>query len=98
VYLPDVPLGAVGGGTSLATQQEALRILGVAPDPAAPGAAAMRMAEILAGAILAGEMSLMAAFTSNDLARAHQRLARGKPHNPSPGTPFPGTQADPSEA
>jgi hydroxymethylglutaryl-CoA reductase len=27
--------------------------------------------------VLAGELSLMAAFTSSDLARAHQRLGRG---------------------
>ncbi len=98
IFLPDIPLGAIGGGTSLNTQAEALRVLNVAPDPEAPGAAANRLGEILAGAVLAGELSLMAAFTSNDLARAHQRLARGKPHNPSPGTPFPGTQADPNEA
>lgn len=98
VFLPDIPLGAVGGGTSLGTQNEALRMLDIIPDPEKPGAAVTRLGEILAGAVLAGELSLMAAFTSNDLARAHQRLARGKPHNPSPGTPFPGTQADPSEA
>jgi hydroxymethylglutaryl-CoA reductase len=28
--------------------------------------------------VLAGELSLMAAFTSQDLARAHERLGRGK--------------------
>ena len=98
IFIPDVPLGAVGGGTSLNTQNEALSMLGIEVEPDRPGAAASRLGEILAGAVLAGELSLMAAFTSNDLARAHQRLARGKPHNPSPGTPFPGTQADPNEA
>ena len=36
----------------------------------------MRLAEILGGAVLAGELSLMAAFTSSDLARAHARLGR----------------------
>jgi hydroxymethylglutaryl-CoA reductase (NADPH) len=77
IFLPDLPLGAVGGGTSLGTQAEALRILGVVPDPERPGHAAMRLAEIVGGAVLAGELSLMAAFTSSDLARAHQRLGRG---------------------
>jgi hydroxymethylglutaryl-CoA reductase (NADPH) len=77
VFLPDLPLGAKGGGTALGTQSEALRILGVAADPDRPGHAAMRLAEILGGAVLAGELSLMAAFTSSDLARAHQRLGRG---------------------
>jgi hydroxymethylglutaryl-CoA reductase (NADPH) len=37
----------------------------------------MRLAEIVGAAVLAGELSLMAAFTSNDLARAHERLGRG---------------------
>ena len=76
VYLPDVPLAAIGGGTGLATQQEALAILGVEPDGARPGAAAMRLAEILGATVLAGELSLMAALSSRDLARAHEKLGR----------------------
>lgn len=76
IFLPDAPLGATGGGTSLGTQSEALRMLGVVPDPARPGAAAMCLAEILGAAVLAGELSLMAAFTSSDLARAHEKLGR----------------------
>jgi hydroxymethylglutaryl-CoA reductase (NADPH) len=78
IYLPDLPVGAIGGGTDLATQREALGLLGVHPNPEQPGAAARRLAEIIGGAVLAGELSLMAAFTSNDLARAHERLGRGK--------------------
>ena len=77
IFIPDAPLGATGGGTTLSTQSEALRILGVVPDPERPGHAAMRLAEILGAAVLAGELSLMAAFTSSDLARAHARLGRG---------------------
>jgi len=76
VFLPDAPVAAVGGGTGLATQREALAILGVVPDPERPGAAALRLAEILAATVLAGEISLMAAFTSRDLAGAHERLGR----------------------
>ena len=76
VYLPDVPLAAVGGGTGLETQREALSILGVEADPERPGAAVMRLAEILAATVLAGELSLMAALSSRDLARAHERLGR----------------------
>lgn len=78
IYLPDLPVGAIGGGTALATQSEALSLLGVEPDPENPGAAAKRLAEIVGGAVLAGELSLMAAFTSHDLARAHERLGRGE--------------------
>ncbi len=79
VDLPDVPLGAIGGGTGLATQAECLRLLGVRPDPAKPAAAAMRLAEILAAAVLCGELSLLAALTTSDLAGAHRRLARRNP-------------------
>jgi hydroxymethylglutaryl-CoA reductase (NADPH) len=78
IYIPSVPVGAVGGGTALGTQSQALAMLGVHPDAQRPGHAAHRLAEILGGVVLAGELSLMAAFTSQDLARAHENLARGK--------------------
>ncbi|HEX2252987.1 MAG TPA: hydroxymethylglutaryl-CoA reductase (NADPH) [Thermoanaerobaculia bacterium] len=78
IFLPDLPVGAIGGGTNLSTQSEALQLLGIEPDPQRPGAAARRLAEIIGGAVLAGEISLMAAFTSQDLARAHERLGRGQ--------------------
>ena len=77
VYLPDVPLGVVGGGTALGPQQEALKVIGAVPDPENPGAGAMRLAEILGAMVLAGELSLLAAFTSGDLAGAHEQLGRG---------------------
>ncbi|NKB87768.1 MAG: 3-hydroxy-3-methylglutaryl-CoA reductase [Acidobacteria bacterium] len=76
VFLPDTPIAAVGGGTTLDTQREALAILGVKADPERPGVAALRLAEILGATVLAGELSLMAAFTSKDLAGAHERLGR----------------------
>ena len=78
VYLPDVPLAAIGGGTGLGTQKEALALLGVEPDADRPGAAVMRLAEILGAAVLAGELSLLSALTSRDLARAHEKLGRSK--------------------
>lgn len=82
VFMPDVPLGAVGGGTQLDTQREALAMLGVSPDPERRGEAVIRLAEILGAVVLAGELSLMAAFTSQDLARAHEKLARGVQNPP----------------
>jgi hydroxymethylglutaryl-CoA reductase (NADPH) len=81
IFMPDVPLGAIGGGTSLDTQREALALLGVSPDPERRGEAVARLAEILGAVVLAGELSLMAAFTSNDLARAHEKLGRGEISN-----------------
>jgi hydroxymethylglutaryl-CoA reductase (NADPH) len=85
IFMPDVPLGAIGGGTALDTQREALAVLGVSPDPERRGDAVIKLAEILGAVVLAGELSLMAAFTSNDLARAHEKLGRGEiPQLPLP--------------
>ena len=77
IFMPDVPLGVVGGGTALSTQREALALLGAEAQADSPGAGALRLAEILGATVLAGEISLMAAFTSGDLAGAHERLGRG---------------------
>ena len=76
--MPDVPLAAIGGGTGLATQREALDMLGVKADSERPGSAVMRLGEILGAAVLAGELSLLSALTSRDLARAHERLGRSQ--------------------
>jgi hydroxymethylglutaryl-CoA reductase (NADPH) len=77
IFMPDVPLGVVGGGTALETQREALSLLGAEAVPDSPGTGCLRLAEILGATVLAGEISLMAAFTSGDLAAAHERLGRG---------------------
>jgi len=77
VYLPDLPLGAVGGGTALDTQAEALALLGIPPKGGKPGEAVLRLAEIAAATVLAGEISLLAALTEHHLAEAHERLGRG---------------------
>ncbi|RII11162.1 Hydroxymethylglutaryl-coenzyme A reductase [Streptomyces sp. YIM 130001] len=77
VYLPDVPLATAGGGTVLETQQEALHLLGIdAATPTPEGHAALRLAEVLGGAVLAGELSLLAALASGALASAHEHLGR----------------------
>ena len=76
IFLPDAPVGAIGGGTALDTQSEALSLMKIELEPEYPGAAARRLAEILAGVVLASELSLMSAFTSNSLADAHERLGR----------------------
>ncbi len=78
VTMPDAPVAAVGGGTGLATQREALRTMGIVADQDRPGAAARRLAEIVGATVLAGELSLMSAFTSRDLARAHEQLGRSR--------------------
>src|SRR3954453_21182830 len=78
IFMPDVPLGAIGGGAALATPGEPLAAVAAPPPPERRGEAVTRLAEILGAVVLAGELSLMAAFTSNDLARAHEKLGRGE--------------------
>ncbi len=75
VYLPSLLIGTVGGGTALATQKECLEMLGVAGG--ASGKNAQKFAEIIAGAVLAGEVSLLASLSVGSLGKSHQELARG---------------------
>ena len=76
VFLPDLMVGTVGGGTGLATQKESLEILGVFGG--ASGGHARTLAEITAGVVLAGEVSLLSSLAEGSLARAHKTLGRGK--------------------
>ena len=72
VNLPDLPIATVGGGTSIETAKEGLEILNVAGSDKVS-----EFAEIVAGAVLAGELSLVAALSAGHLARAHKELGRG---------------------
>ncbi len=76
VFLPDLVVGTIGGGTSLATQQEALNILGVFGGD--NGRNSQKLAEIIGGAVLAGEISLIASLSINSLACSHRKLGRGE--------------------
>lgn len=76
VTMPAVEVGTVGGGTSIATQQECLKLLGVAGAGAVPGENALALSEIVTAAVLAGEISLVAAQAAGHLARAHAQLGR----------------------
>lgn len=76
VTLASLEVGTVGGGTGLPTQREALEIIGVdgGGDPA--GSNAGELAEVIATAALAGELSLLAALGSRHLSSAHEELGR----------------------
>ncbi len=76
VHMPDVPLAAVGGGTVLGAQREALALVGALPDHRTPGRAVRRLAEVLGTLVLAGELSILSAMAAHHLASAHQRLGR----------------------
>lgn len=68
VYLPALMLGMVGGGTKLRTQTEAREIIGVNKIE--------QLVEVLVGAILAGELSLLASLAEGSLANVHKKLGR----------------------
>jgi hydroxymethylglutaryl-CoA reductase (NADPH) len=74
ITLPSLIVATCGGGTGLPTQQESLRIM----DCAGPGRV-MKFAEIVAGTVLAGEISLAAAISSLDWVSSHEQLGRNDP-------------------
>lgn len=74
IYIPDLVVGTVGGGTALETQKEALSIMGIVGGK--QGKNSQRLAEIIGGAVLAGELSLLSSLGEGSLASSHQRLGR----------------------
>lgn len=74
VTLPSLTLATVGGGTALGTAAECLAMLGCVGDGQAP-----RLAEIVAAALLAGELSMAAAIASGEFVLAHETYGRNPP-------------------
>jgi len=73
IYLPSVIIGVVGGGTNLAIKKEAIKITQAETKE--------ELAGVLAGAVLAGELSLLASLAEGSLAKAHKKLGRVKNKN-----------------
>ncbi|KAF3932731.1 hypothetical protein ABW19_dt0204816 [Dactylella cylindrospora] len=72
VSMPSIEVGTIGGGTVLDPQGSMLDLLGVrGPHPTNPGSNAQRLARIVAGAVLAGELSLCSALAAGHLVRSH---------------------------
>jgi hydroxymethylglutaryl-CoA reductase (NADPH) len=76
ITLASLELGTVGGGTKLPTQREALAVLGPVGGGNPPGTNADALAEVVAAGALAGELNLLSALASNNLADAHADLGR----------------------
>lgn len=73
VTLPGIMVGTVGGGTGLPTQKACLQLMGL------HGAGKARaLAEVCAGLLLAGELSIIGALSAGHFARAHRKLARDR--------------------
>ncbi len=71
VTLPGIMVGTVGGGTGLPTQRACLELMGLAGN-----GKARALAEVCAGLLLAGELSIIAALSAGHFSRAHRKLAR----------------------
>ncbi|KAL0665249.1 hypothetical protein Bca4012_102087 [Brassica carinata] len=77
VTMPSIEVGTVGGGTQLASQSACLNLLGVkGASKEAPGMNSRRLATIVAGAVLAGELSLMSAIAAGQLVKSHMKYNR----------------------
>lgn len=70
-------MGTVGGGTQLASQSACLNMLGVkGASKEAPGSNSRLLATIVAGAVLAGELSLLSAIAAGQLVNSHMKYNR----------------------
>jgi hydroxymethylglutaryl-CoA reductase (NADPH) len=77
VYIPALEVGTYGGGTRRETQQELLRCSGVYGEGDSKGVTKLKLAEIIAAAVLAGELNLLAAQAGMELSRSHSEVKRG---------------------
>ena len=73
ITIPSLIVATYGGGTGLATQKECLGMMGCS------GAGKVRkFAEIVAGVVAAGEISLAAAIANSDWVSSHEQYGRNR--------------------
>jgi len=68
IYIPSIMIGLVGGGMRLTIKKEAIDIT--------KAKTKKELVEVLGGAVLAGELSLLASLAEGSLAKAHKSLGR----------------------
>lgn len=73
ITIPSLIVATYGGGTGLATQRECLEILGCYGR-----GSVNKFAEIVAGVVLAGEISLASAISSSDWVSSHEKYGRNR--------------------
>ncbi|KAK1307327.1 3-hydroxy-3-methylglutaryl-coenzyme A reductase 1 [Acorus calamus] len=77
VTMPSIEVGTVGGGTQLASQAACLNLLGVkGASLVSPGDNSRLLSTIVAGSVLAGELSLMSALAAGQLVKSHMKYNR----------------------
>ena len=74
VTLPALIVATVGGGTGQGTARECLNLLGCAGS-----GGALKLAEITAATLLAGELSMGGAVASAEFVAGHERYGRNRP-------------------
>lgn len=73
ITIPSLIVATHGGGTGLATQRECLELLGCVGR-----GTVNKFAEIVAGVVLAGEISLASAISSSDWVSSHEKYGRNR--------------------
>ena len=73
ITIPSLIVATYGGGVGLATQKECLDIMGCVGR-----GKVNKFAEIVAGAVLAGEISLASAISSSDWVSSHEQYGRNR--------------------
>jgi hydroxymethylglutaryl-CoA reductase (NADPH) len=73
ITIPSLIVATYGGGTGLATQRESLELLGCYGKDKV-----YKLAEIIAGVVLAGEISLACAISSSDWVSSHEEYGRNR--------------------
>lgn len=73
ITIPSLIVATHGGGVGLPTQNECLKILGCTGRDKVN-----KLAEIIAGVVLAGEISLASAISSSDWVSSHERYGRNR--------------------
>lgn len=73
ITIPSLIVATYGGGTGLATQKECLELLGCYGR-----GGVNKLAEIIAGVVLAGEISLASAISSSDWVSSHEKYGRNR--------------------
>jgi hydroxymethylglutaryl-CoA reductase (NADPH) len=73
ITIPSLIVATYGGGTGLATQRECLELMGCFGK-----GKVNKFAEIVAGVVLAGELSLGAAISSLDWVSSHEKYGRNR--------------------
>ncbi|MGI8541885.1 MAG: hydroxymethylglutaryl-CoA reductase [Aridibacter sp.] len=73
ITIPSLIVATYGGGVGLATQKECLEVLGCYGK-----GGVNKLAEIVAGVVLAGEISLGSAISSSDWVSSHEKYGRNQ--------------------